>query len=87
MKDATNTSGRLLGYVQLQVGERVYAIPVESIHVEQDHASSRPGGFFTDAAGKFGILVDDSDASNNVQAQIVEASAEAVRHISRRFLN
>lgn len=86
MKDL-GTNARLIGFVQVQVGTHVYALPVQAVKVERDRVSITPGGFFQDEAGQYGILVDGDASPDDVQAQIASASAEAVRYISRKFLN
>jgi hypothetical protein len=86
MKDM-GQSARLIGFVQVHVGARVFALPVQAVRVERDRTSVPPGGFFFDDAGQYGILVDEDASPADVQAQIASASAEAVRHISRKFLN
>ncbi len=82
---AVSTSSKLLGYVQLRVGERLYALPVQAVRFDADSGTA-PGGFF-DEKGELGILVDGDASEVDVQAQIESASADAVRHISKRFLN
>jgi hypothetical protein len=78
---------RLLGYVQLRVGTSTYALPVQSARFDKD-AVKPPGGFFVQSDdGQLGILVDSDASAEKMQQQIAEASAEAVRHISKRFLN
>ena len=79
------TSSKFIGYVQLRVGERLYALPVQAVHFDRDTGTA-PGGFF-DAQGELGILVDGEASESDVQAQIESASVEAVRHISKRFMN
>lgn len=86
-------NARLLGYVQVQVGSQVFALPVQAVHFERDRsegdrAIAQPaGGFFSEEGGQLGIIVDGDASESDVHAQIVKASAEAVRHISKRFLN
>ena len=84
-------SARLLGYVQVQVGSQVFALPVQAVHFERDRREEREmspaGGFFSEEGGQLGIIVDGDASESDVHAQIVKASAEAVRHISKRFLN
>ena len=81
-------SARLLGYVQVQVGSQVFALPVQAVHFERDRSVMGPaGGFFTEEGGQLGIIVDGDASESDVQAQIVKASADAVRHISKKFLN
>lgn len=78
-------NARLLGFVQVQVGSQVYALPVQAVRFEKDH-DGHAGGFFTDE-GQLGILVDGEATSGTVESQILRASAEAVQHLSRRLLN
>ncbi len=86
MIHAQNT--RLLGYVQVQVGSKVFALPVQAVHFERDRDTRTPaGGFFTEEEGQFGIIVDGDASESDVHAQIMKGSAEAVRHISQKFLN
>jgi hypothetical protein len=80
MRDVAQTA-RLLGYVQLQVGSKTFAVPVQAMK------NAHGGGFFTEDSGMFGILVDDGAPDRDVQAQIARGSAEAMRHLSRRYLN
>ena len=86
MKDM-GTNARLIGFVQVHVGARVFALPVQAVKVDRDRTSIPPGGFFSDESGQYGIIVDGDASPQDVQAQIAAASAEAVRHISRKFLN
>jgi hypothetical protein len=79
------TSTRLLGFVQLRVGERLYALPVQAVHFDRDSGTA-PGGFF-DEKGELGILVDSKASEDDVQAQIASASADAVRYFSKKFLS
>jgi hypothetical protein len=84
MRDVTSNS-RLLGYVQLRVRERLYALPVQAVKFDRDGGTT-PGGFF-DANGELGILVDSAGSATDVQIQIESASAEAARYIARKYLN
>ncbi len=84
MRDLTQPT-RLLGYVQLRVNQRVYALPVQAVKFDRD-ATSQPGGFF-DEEGQLGILVDSEASEGDVKEQIMTASADAVRHISKKFTN
>jgi hypothetical protein len=82
-----NQEGRFLGYVQVQVASRVYTLAVEAAPLGRDGESARKAGFFADGTDRFGILVD-SDAPDRVQRETIErGSADAARHLSRRFLN
>ncbi len=86
MKDI-GQNARLIGFVQVHVGARVFALPVQAVRFDRDRSSIPPGGFFSDEAGQYGIIVDGDASPSDVQAQIAAASAEAVRHISQKFLN
>jgi hypothetical protein len=91
MRDTTQAP-RLLGYVQLRVGQKVYALPVQAARFDRDDAKTQPGGFFIEGeiegqGGQLGILVDSEATAGEVREQIALGSAEAVRHISKRFLN
>jgi hypothetical protein len=86
MKDI-GQNAKLIGFVQVHVGQRVFALPVQAVKFERDRTSTKPGGFFSDEAGQYGILVDGDASASDVQDQIALASAEAVRYISRKFLN
>jgi hypothetical protein len=80
---------RLLGYVQVRVGARIFAVPVQAVSFERDQpAAGLAGGFFTEEAqGEYGIIVDGDASGTDLEEQIRKASVEAVRHISQKFLN
>lgn len=83
-------NARLLGFVQVRVGAKVFALPVQAVHFERDQVSDTPaGGFFADdsSATQYGIIVDGDASESDVQAQIRKGSEDAVRHISQKFLN
>lgn len=80
----TDVSGRLLGFVRVLVGGHVFELPVQAVSFEKD-SDRTAGGFFTDH-GQLGILVDDGSPAE-MQAQIEEATAEAVRHLSQKYLS
>ena len=86
MRDVGN-SGRLIGIVQVHVGSKVFALPVQAVSFGRDRTSMVPGGFFSEGPGQYGIIVDGNASQPEVEAQIAAASADAVRHISRRFFN
>jgi hypothetical protein len=86
MKGIDSQSGRFLGFVQLQVGSRFFALPVQAIRLQRPDGSMAPSGFVTEGS-QFGIVVDGDASDTDVQAQIRRASKDAVRHISRKFLN
>jgi hypothetical protein len=87
--NATLQNARLLGFVQVRVGQKTYALPVQAVHFERDGESpASAGGFFAgDEADDYGILVDDAASESDVQDQIMKASIEAARHFSRKYLN
>lgn len=78
-------SGRLLGFVRVVVGGHVVDLAVQAVTFEQDSDRSA-GGFFVQD-GELGILVDDAAEGPQVQAQIEKGTAEAVRHLSQKYLN
>ncbi len=79
--------GRLIGVVQVQVGAKVFALPVQAVKLDRDSGEQRPGGFFRDEAGHLGILVDEGTEGRELERQITAGMEDAVRHISKRFLN
>ncbi len=87
MRDTAQHEARFLGYVQLQVGSRIFALPVQAAPLKQPDGTTRQGGFFAEDSGKLGILVDSEASARDVQDQIERASIDAARHISRKFLN
>jgi hypothetical protein len=78
---------RFLGYVQLQVGSQIYALPVQAVPLKRADGTMSPGGFFAEDSGQYGILVDSEASDRDVQDQIKQASVDAARHISKKFLN
>jgi hypothetical protein len=82
---AAVSNTRLLGYVQLRIGEKVYALPVQAATFDRDSGVA-PGGFF-DEQGELGILVDERGSTDDMEAQIAKGSAEAVRYFSKKVLN
>lgn len=84
-QNMTQAEGRLLGFVRVLVGGQVFDLPVRAVSFEKD-GEGESGGFFVDE-GQLGILVDEAAPAAAVQAQIEKATAEAVRHLSRRYLN
>jgi len=81
----TTNAPRLLGYVQLRVGDRVVAVPVQAMKLDQD-GDSRPGGFYV-TGKEYGIYVDAAGEPHEVADQIRAATHEAARHIGARFAN
>jgi hypothetical protein len=77
-------STRLLGFVQVQVGAKVFALPVQAVRFGEEGGG---GGFFTEQSGNIGILVNADASESEVKEQILKAAEEAVQHISRRYLN
>lgn len=78
-------SGRLLGFVHVLIGGQQFELAVQSMSFEKD-GERTSGGFFV-SGGQLGILVDEAASPENVQAQIEKGTAEAVRHLSRKYLN
>ena len=78
-------SGRLLGFVRVVVGDHVFDLPVQAVTIEKDSERSA-GGFFV-SEGELGIIVDEGAPAPQVEAQIQRATAEAVRHLSQKYLN
>ena len=84
-------AGRLLGVVQVRVGGRLYALPVQAMDFASD-ASDVPGnvghrgGFFVQG-DTMGIVVDDTATEQQMRSQINEGCAEAARHLASKFLN
>jgi hypothetical protein len=75
----------LLGFVRVVVGGHVCDLAVQAIAFDSD-GERVAGGFFV-KDDQLGILVDDTAPAAQVQAQIEEGTAEAVRHLSRKYLN
>ena len=78
-------SGRLLGFVRVLIGGQQFELAVQSMTFEKD-GDRIAGGFFVNG-GQLGILVDGDASPEGVQAQIEKGTAEAVRHLSRKYLN
>ncbi len=78
-------SGRLLGFVRVLVGGRVFDLPVQAVSFDKD-GDRVAGGFFVHE-DQLGILVDEAAPGPDVQAQIEKGTAEAVRHLSQKYLN
>jgi hypothetical protein len=81
----SDLSGRLLGFVRVVVGGQAFELAVQSMSFEKD-SEGAAGGFFS-KDGQLGILVDESASPSETKAQIEQATAEAVRHLSQRVLN
>ncbi len=84
-QSTTAVSGRLLGFVRVLVGNQVFQVPVQAMSFEKD--GDRVAGGFFDNGGQIGILVDEAAPKSEVDALIEKATAEAVRHLSRKVLN
>jgi hypothetical protein len=87
MRVSGHPMGRLLGYVDIKVASRVYKLPIEAAPLEAGVESPTKPGFFSQGAEAFGILVDSNAPDGEQRATIEQASAEAERFISRKFLN
>ncbi len=87
MRVTAHPDGRFIGFVQVKVASRVYALPVEALPFASGVESSQKPGLFVEGADRFGILVD-ANASEGEQRETIErASADAAQHISRKLLN
>ena len=84
-QNLTSPSGRLLGFVRVVVGGHVCDLAVQSVSFDSDGERAAGGFFIHD--DQLGILVDDAAPAAQVQAQIEKGTAEAVRFLSRKYLN
>ena len=87
MRDTGHQAARFLGYVQLQVGAKVFALPVQAAPLRLADGKEQPGGLFFEEGGHLGILVDSDASDGDVRAQIQKASLDAVAHISKKLMN
>lgn len=85
-QNITSVGGRLLGFVRVQVGGLAFDLPVQAVTFEKEDGDHQAGGFFVHEE-QIGILVEEGAPTPEVQAQIERATAEAVRHLSRKVLN
>ena len=81
----SEVSGRLLGIVRVVVGGHICDLAVQSMAFDSD-GERTAGGFFAQG-DLLGIIVDDAATAAQVQAQIEAGTAEAVRHLSKKYLN
>ena len=79
------SNGRLLGFVRVVVGGHVCDLAVQAMSFDSDGERAACGFFISD--DQLGILVDDAAPESQVKAQIEKATAEAVRHLSRKYLS
>lgn len=80
-------AGRLVGVVQLRVGGRLYAVPVQAMDfASSDSNTDHRGGFFVQGE-TMGIVVDETASEERMRSQVMEGCAEAARHLSTKFLN
>ena len=84
-QNSPDVSGKLLGFVRVVVGGQAFDLAVQSFSFEKD-GDHTAGGFFS-KDGQLGILVDGDASPTEAKAQIEQATAEAVRHLSRQILN
>ncbi len=84
-QNMNSVSGRLLGFVRVVVGGHVCDLAVQAVPFDSD-GERAAGGFFVHE-GQLGILVDEGAPAALVQAQIEKGTAEAIRHLSRKYLN
>jgi hypothetical protein len=77
---------KVVGVVQLKVGERVVSVPVHSVSFLNEDSAKTSGGFFVEG-DSYGILVSAQASAQDVQAQMNEACRDAVRHLSKQLLS
>ena len=81
---------RLVGVVQVRVGDRLYAVPVSAMdfagHQSDSSDSEKRGGFFVQGE-TMGIVVDETASEQQMREQVMDGCAEAVRHLSAKILN
>ncbi len=82
MRVTAHPSGRFLGYVHVQVGWRVYALPIEARRLIDEDGAAVEAGLSADGADRFRIVVD-SEAPDAVVKQ-AGASPTAPRPICAR---
>ena len=88
MRVESQSTGRVLGYVQVQVASRTFSLRVEALPPKKgDGDDRREPGFFADGNDGYGIFVDDDASQSEVDQTIEKASRDATRHISRKVLN
>jgi hypothetical protein len=88
MRVESQSTGRVLGYVQVQVASRTYALRVEALPAKNGSDEDRRElGFFADGNDGYGILIDGDASPSEVDQIIEKASVDATRHISRKVLN
>ncbi|HLK37770.1 MAG TPA: hypothetical protein VKU41_13510 [Polyangiaceae bacterium] len=87
MRVSESAHGKLLGYVHVQVGSRVYALPVEARRLVSDDGIAQESGFIANGSKQLEIVVDSEAPEAVVRETIERASAQAVRHIARKVLN
>lgn len=80
-----DVQGRLLGFVRVTVGGRVFDLAVQAVALDRD-GDKLAGGFFTND-GRLGILVEEGAPEGEVRVQIEKATEQAVRHLSQKYLN
>ena len=87
MRELGKQTSRVVGVIQLRVGARVFALPVEEATLTSADGSKKPGGFFFEGPHRFGILVDRDLSEAERNADIQRASVEAAAVIAKKFLN
>ncbi len=87
MRELGKQTSRVVGVIQLRVGARVFALPVEEATLTSADGSKKPGGFFFEGPHRFGILVDRDVSEAERNADIQRASVEAAAVIAKKFLN
>jgi hypothetical protein len=80
------SASRVVGFVQLKVGERVVSVPVHSVAFLSEDGARTSGGFFVEGES-FGIVVSAQASAQDVQSQMSEACRDAIRHLSKQLLS
>jgi hypothetical protein len=86
-ESTVSQTGRLLGVVQVRVGGRLYAVPVQAMDFASDQSDAQERGGFFVQGDTMGILVDEAVSEQQQQSQVRAGCEEAVRHLSAKFLN
>ena len=89
MNELNQMPTRTIGVVQLRVAGRLYAVPVEAMDFANatDDTNEHPRGGFFVQGDTMGILVDEGATEQQKRSQVMEGCADAVRHLSAKFLN
>jgi len=87
MRVTSQTSGDVLGYVEVNVASRVFKVPVQALPAPGSEEPARKPGLFPGPEGELAILVDRDAPRRELEATIEQAAGEAARLLGRKFLN